>query len=162
MLRLLAEPTEELRRFRASPWQFQRSFVTPLKDLKRFVSTILEPYTFDRAVLTTDDVVFKPDNVLKLFESHSITVKDYYDNFTVEAESPVEITELLEAVLGNWIDFLFVPIPQQFAIYADHDEYTTFYLPKHSNLNDFSIRLREAGFKAVENYTRASSGDSWR
>ncbi len=42
--------------------------------------------------------------------------------FTMQVEGQAGITELLEAVLSNWIDFLLVS-PQSFAIYADRDEY---------------------------------------
>jgi hypothetical protein len=41
--------------------------------------------------------------------------------------SDKEIAPLLEAALGDWVDFLFVPVPKPFAIYADHDDYITLY-----------------------------------
>jgi hypothetical protein len=80
----------------------------------------------------------------------------------VQAEGQEGIAELLETVLLDWIDFLFVPTPQTFAIYGDHDEYTTFYLPTSALLTEFTGRLKEAGFKAVPNYTRGSLGSKWR
>jgi len=160
MLALLSEPAEELQRFRLSPWHFKQTFVTPLKDLKRFVSVILTPYSLERAVLTTDEVVFEPHGVLDLLAAHSIKLENCY-RFTVQAEE-AGIADLLEAVFGNWIDFLFVPTPQDFVIYADHDEYTTFYLPTSALLTEFSGMLKGAGFKAVPNYVRGFTGDRWR
>ena len=158
---MLPEPPEELQRFRLSPWPFQQTFETPLKDLKRFVSTILVTYSLDKAALTTDEVVFEPHDVIKLLAANSIKLENCY-KFTVQAEGQAGIAELLETVLNNWIDFLFVPTPQSFAIYADHDEYTTFYLPTNALLTEFTGRLKAAGFKAVPNYMRGSSGHNWR
>ena len=161
MLTVLPEPPEELQRFRSCPWPFQQSFVTPLKDLKRFVSTILMPYSLEKAVLTTDEVVFEPQDVMQLLAAHSIKLENCY-KFTMQVEGQAGITELLETVLSNWIDFLFVPTPQSFAIYADHDEYITFYLQSTALLTAFAGRLKEAGFEAVPNYLRGSSGHRWR
>jgi hypothetical protein len=161
MLTVLSEPPEELQRFRLSPWPFQQSFVTPLKDLKRFVSTIFMPYSLEKAVLTTDEVVFEPQDVIQLLAVHSIELENCY-RFTMQAEEQAGITELLETVLSNWIDFLLVPTPQSFAIYADHDEYITFYLPTAALLTEFAGRLKEAGFETAPNYVRGSSGYRWR
>jgi hypothetical protein len=161
MLTVLREPTKELQRFRSAPWQFQQTFVTPLKDLKCFVSTICGVHSLDRAVLTTDTVVFEPQDVIRFFASHSVTLENCY-KFTVLAEGQDEIAELLEVVLSNWIDFLFVPTPQSFAIYADHDEYTTFYFSNHETLVEFVEKLREAGFKDIHDYKRGYLGVSWR
>lgn len=161
MLSVLSEPPEPLQLFRSSPWPFQQSFVTPLNDLKRFVSTILKPYSLEKAVLTTDEVVFEPQDVMRLLAAHSIRLENCY-RFTMQAEGQAGITELLETVLSNWIDFLFVPTPQSFAIYADHDEYITFYLPTTALLTEFAERLKEAGFEAVPNYVRGCSGSRWR
>jgi hypothetical protein len=161
MLTTVQEPPVEVQRFRSTPWRFQQSFVTPRKDLGRFVSTIIGPYSFTKAVLTTDEVVFEPSDVINLLAAHSIRLANCY-KFTLQAEGPACVAELLEVVLSNWIDFLFVPTPQSFVIYADHDDYTTFYFPAHAALTECVERLRAAGFKAVEGYTRGCSGYRWR
>jgi hypothetical protein len=157
MLTTLQEPPEEVQRFRSTPWRFQQSFITPRKDLGRFVSTIMGPYSVTKAALTTDEVVFEPSDVINLLASHSITLENCY-KFTLQAEGQACVTEMLQVVLSNWIDFLFVPTPQSFVIYADHDDYTTLYLQSHLALTECVERLREAGFKAVEGYTRGCSG----
>lgn len=62
--------------------------------------------------------------------------------------------ELLEAALGDWVNFTFVPKPKPFVIYADHDEYTTFYANTKSNLNGVVQALSGAGFEKVPDYQR--------
>ena len=65
-----------------------------------------------------------------------------------------EIEELLHAALSDWMDFLFVPSPEPFVIYADHDEYTTFYAHSRSNLNHIAEPLAAQGFKEISGYIR--------
>jgi hypothetical protein len=161
MLTLLSERTDAIQRFRAAPWQFQQTFCTPLKDLKRFVSVFLAPFSVKEGVISTDEVVFEPRNVLKLLAKQSIAVDNCY-RFTIEATSSSDVALLLETVLSDWIDFIFLPKPKSFAIYADHDEFTTFYTPKRGALSRLKSGLEEAGFEAVPDYTRGSSGSKWR
>jgi hypothetical protein len=161
MLAVLSERTEEIQRFRAAPWIFQRTFKTPLKDLNRFVSTFLARFTLERGALSTDEVVFEPKDLLHLLTAHSLAVQDYY-HLTIQAMGQQEIAELLEAALGDWVDFVFVPSPEVIAIYADHDEYTTFYAQDDATLTSVASNLETAGFEAVPSYTRGSSGDKWR
>lgn len=153
MLTVLLEPTERIQRFRAAPWLFQRTFKTPLKDLKRFVSTFLASYSFERGALSTDKVVFEPKTVLNLLAHHSVQVNNCYD-FTIEAEGKRAIADLLQAALGDWVDFVFVSFPGLLAICADHDEYTTFYTLDDATLNRLALELESAGFEPVPGYTR--------
>jgi hypothetical protein len=161
MLTLLSERPEEIQRFRADPWPFQQTFKTPLKDLNRFVSTFLAPFSLEKGALTTDEVVFEPKDLLRLLASNSVPVKDCY-RLTIRAEGEREIADLLRAALGDWVDFVFVPSPEVVAIYADHDEYTTFYTRDAATLMSVASNLKTAGFEAVPNYTRGCSGDKWR
>ncbi|HWY57306.1 MAG TPA: hypothetical protein VNZ03_22770 [Terriglobales bacterium] len=69
---------------------------------------------------------------------------------------------MLQAALGDWVDFVFVPSPEVFVIYADHDEYTTFYSQDGATLKNVASGLEESGLEAVLDYTRGSSGDKWR
>lgn len=66
MLTLLSERPPEIQRFRAKPWPFQQTFKTPLKNLNRFVSTFLAPFSLERGALSTDEVVFEPKELLRL------------------------------------------------------------------------------------------------
>src|SRR6266496_176463 len=161
MLALLSERTEEIQRFRSTPWSFQQTFKTPLRDLNRFVTTFLAPFSLDRGALITDEVVFEPKDLLHLLATNSLSVEDYY-HLTIQATGQAEIAALLQAALGDWVDFDFVPSPDVIAIYADHDEYTTFYAQDDPTLNSVASRLKTAGFEAVTSYTRESSGGKWR
>jgi hypothetical protein len=161
MLSLLSARTEEIHRFRAIPWLFQQTFKTPLKDLNRFVSTFLAPFSLESAALSTDEVVFEPKHLLHLLANNSLSVEDYY-HLTIEAAGQKEVADLLEAALGDWVDFVFVPSNEAIALYADHDEYTTFYAKNDATLNDVVSRLETAGFEAVPSYTRGFSGERWR
>ena len=161
MLAVLSERTEEIKRFRAAPWLFQQTFTTPYKDLNRFVSTFLAPFSLERGALSTDQVVFEPKNLLRLLASKSLSVENYYD-LKIQATGQLEIANLLQAALGDYIDFVFVPSPELIAIYTDHDGYTTFYAQDDATLKSVGSRLETADFKAVASYTRGSSGDRWR
>src|SRR5258707_7209180 len=62
-----------LKRFRRTPWRFQQTFQTPLKNLKPFVATIsssLEPLS--GACMTIDQAVFEPKHLIKLLSVHSL------------------------------------------------------------------------------------------
>jgi hypothetical protein len=131
MLTRLSETPEEILRFRNKPWPFQQTFKTPLKDLNRFVTTFLTPVSLDRGAISTDQVVFEAKGLLRLLANNSLSVEDQY-HLTIRAEGQQAISDLLQAALGDWVDFIFVPSPEVFAIYADHDEYTTFYTIRRS------------------------------
>jgi hypothetical protein len=161
MLTVLSERTEEIKRFRAIPWLFQQTFMTPLRDLNRFVAIFLAPFSLERGALSTDEVVFEPKNLLRLLASNSSSAENCYD-LKIQATGQMEIADLLQAALGDWVDFVFVPSPEVIAIYADHDEYTTFYAQDDATWKILSSRLETASFKAVAGYKRNPSGGRWR
>ena len=161
MLSITTEDRLDVQHFRANPWKYQQTFKTPLKDLKRFVSVLLQPYALDSVALVTDEVVFEPKEVIQFLAYSGIELQDCY-RFSIEADGSSDISRLIEAVLSDWIDFLLVPSPQLFAVYADHDEFTTFYAPEPEELGALVQRLQTAGFEAVPEYTRGSTGRRWR
>jgi hypothetical protein len=161
MLTLLSERPEEIRQFRVKPWPFQQTFKTPLKDLNRFVTTFLAPFSLEKGTVSTDEVVFEPKNLLHLLANNSLSVQDQY-HLTIQAEGKQALADLLQAALGDWVDFVFVPSPEVVGIYADHDEYTTFYNRDDVTLKNLASGLEKSGFEAVRDYTRRSSGDKWR
>jgi hypothetical protein len=161
MLTLISEPPGEIQRFREKPWPHQQTFKTPLKDLNRFISIFLAPFSFGEGALRTDEVVFEPQNLLSLLAKNSLSVEDQY-HFTIRAAGQPAIADLLEATLADWIDFVFVPSPEALAIYADHDEFTTFYAPDEMTLKNVTSKLAMSGFEPVPNYTRGCSGEKWR
>ena len=146
--------TETLEKFRRSPWEFQQTFETPLKNLDSFVKAILSAVeAVQSGSFSIDQVVFEPTDLISLLESHSIR-PEYRHGLCLIAEAQSEVEQLLRTVLSEWIDFLFVPQPESFAIFADHDEYSTFYAHNRANLDRLASALSEQGFKAVTDYER--------
>lgn len=144
-----------LKRFRQAVWRFQQTFHTPLKDLDRFVSTIFSAHgPPDKGCVTIDQVVFEPRILNALLAEHSIAGGLGRD-VTLDATGRQEVEGLLRSTLGDWIDFLFVPQPKPYVIYADHDEYTTFYANSKGNLSKIVHALSEGGFKRIEDYERS-------
>ncbi len=79
---------------------------------------------------------------------------EYGHDWSIIAATKQEAKTLLEATLSDWIDFIFIPTPKPFVMYANHDEYTTFYANTRSNLNRVADALSMKGFERVENYER--------
>jgi hypothetical protein len=151
---ITSEAPEMLETFRGNPWEFQQTFKTPLKNLPSFVNTIIssgEP--IHAGSLTIDQVVFEPRTLIDMLAKYSIP-PTYPRGICLTAAGEKEVEELLSTVLSDWIDFLFVPEPQSFAIYADHDEFTTFYARTPAKLNSIAAALTEQGFKAQPLYKR--------
>jgi hypothetical protein len=150
----LIENPAALRRFRRTAWRFQQTFETPLKDLKRFVSTVGQAAgPWRSASLTIELVVFDPTHLIDLLNANSITPRCQRGVSIIAAEQE-EIEALLAAALGDWVDFSFVSEPKSFAIYADHDEFTTFFAQNRSNLNRVVQALSGQGFKLEKEYQR--------
>jgi hypothetical protein len=149
----LSKARGEVYHYQRSPLRFEVTFKTPLKDLPHFVATILSPFSLETANVTIDQVVFEPKHLLKLLGSHSISAKDCHD-VTVEATGMEEIAALLEATLGDWLDFLLIPEPKQFVIYADHDEWTTFFAASEPELASITSALNNGGFTMINDYKR--------
>jgi hypothetical protein len=150
----LSENPAALKKFRRTPWNYQQTFQTPLKNLTAFVSTIVNSAKpWKAGCLTIEQAVFEPGNLMALLAENSIPSR-YERGVSLTAQGQEEIEALLRAVLGDCIDFIFVPEPKSFAIYADHDEYTTFYAQTRSNLNRVVKPLSDRGFQIVRDYER--------
>jgi hypothetical protein len=148
-----AEASGEVERFHKIPWKFQQTFRTPLKALPTFVKTILSVFPFREGRVTIEQAVFEPKNLSGLLARHSIPAQ-HFQSVTVTAADHKEIAEVLEAAFADWVDFIFVPVPEPFAIYADHDEYTTFFAHNLSNVNQVAAALKSNGFNAIPDYIR--------
>src|SRR5450756_1199243 len=129
----LSKSTGEVYRFRNTPLKPQQTFKTPLKDLTRFAGTLLSPFQPSVASDTIDQVVFDPKHLLALLASHGIPHQSLL-NAQINAEGRDDITALLEAALGDWVDFLFVLPPNDLVIFADHDEWTTVFAATEAEL----------------------------
>jgi hypothetical protein len=118
------------------------------------VSTIVKAgEQWKAGCLTIEQVVFDPGDLIALLHANSLPSR-YERGVSLTAVGHQEMEALLCAALGEWIDFIFVPEPESFAIYADHDEYTTFYAHTRSNVNRVTEALLEMGFQQVLDYER--------
>jgi hypothetical protein len=143
-----------LKRLRRTPWKFQQTFATPLKDLPNFVVLIIGAnQALSGASLTVDQVVFEPKHLKAMALRHSITAP-LQRGVSFTAENREEAEALLLAGLGDWVDFAFFPKPKPFVIYADHDEYTTFFASTRSNLDAITHSLKQQGFTTINGYER--------
>lgn len=149
----LSEAPGAVKQFRKKAWRFQHTFATPLKNLRAFVTTIVSGQEFQGGCLTIDQVVFEPAHLISLLGSHSISTR-FAHGTSVSAHSQAEAAELLEAGLGDWLDFIFTPVPKPIVIFADHDEYTTFFANTRSNLNRVVRALSAKGFREIRDYER--------
>jgi hypothetical protein len=150
----LSQSPGSLKRFGRTPWRFQQTFQTPLQNLEPFVTTILSARVpIQTASVIFDQVVFEPKHLLALFTRYAL-VPEYGHDWCVATTNPQEVKELLRATLSDWVDFLFIPTPKPFVIYADHDEYTTFFANTKSNLNGVVEALTAGGFRNVPDYER--------
>jgi hypothetical protein len=142
-----------VKKLKRTTWRFQRTFQTPLRDLKRFVEVILkECGPFEKGTLTIDEVVFEPNSLLALLPEMSKA--GLARDVSIEAFSSEQVGSLLTAALADPIDFVFVPKPKPFVVYGDHDEFVTFFANTKSNLNAVVVPLEKTGFIRVENWTR--------
>jgi hypothetical protein len=161
MIRLLPSIPEAIHHFRANPWPHQKTLETPRKNMASFLSALLAVFPVDRGVASTDQVVFEPDSSLQLLKARKVAIENYW-TFCAEASSTEDVPVLLDAMLNDWIDFVFVPSPESFSIYADHDEFLTLYVPTSSGLDQLVTRLELVGF-SFNDYVRPSGGNNiWR
>jgi hypothetical protein len=91
--------------------------------------------------------------LIGLLSNYSIPPR-YGHGSSITAHGQAEVAELLEAALGDWLDFIFTPVPRQIVIFADHDEYTTFFANTRSGLNRVITALSAQGFKEIRDYER--------
>ena len=132
-----------------APWPFQQTFQTPLQDLQRFVDAFSGQMPLEKCTLNTDDVVFEPKHLLEFLSRFSITVENQW-KLILSADSSEEGASLLVAALSDWVDFCLVPESEKFAIYADHDEYTTFYAKDERTIGLIKSSIVQAGFQAKD------------
>jgi hypothetical protein len=149
----LSEAPGAVKQFRKKAWRFQQTFATPLKNLQAFVTTIVSGQEFQGGCLTIDQVVFEPKHLISLLGNYSIPPR-YGRGTSITAHSQEEVAALLEAALGDWLDFIFTPVPKPIVIFADHDEYTTFFANTRSSLNRVVTALSTQGFKEIGDYER--------
>lgn len=143
-----------VKRFGRASWRFQQTFETPLHDINRFVSTIASAHgRIQEASITIDQVVFDAKHLNALISADASPVQLGRD-LSITTDGPHEVEPLLQAAFSDWVDFLFVPTPKPFVIYADHDEFVTFYTNAKSHLNQIVEPLTSQGYTVVQNWKR--------
>jgi hypothetical protein len=149
----VSDTPSALKQIRKTPWKFQQTFKTPLDNLQPFVAAILSTASPESACITIEQAVFEPKHWIDLLTRYSLPPR-YGKGVSVTAVGRQEVGELLHTAFTDWFDFFFVPTPKPFVIYADHDEYTTFYANTRSNLNRVVEALSAQGFEKVAEYSR--------
>ena len=150
----LSSTPGSIRKFARTPWKFQTTFNTPLKKLDSFVTAILaDQGGYEKGIVTIDEVVFEPRNLKELLAANLLSTEFGHD-WSIVAKGKTQVRELLEAAFSDWVDFSFVPTPKSFVIYADHDEFTTFFATTKSNLNQVVETLLNKGFERNPVYRR--------
>ena len=143
-----------LKKFGRTAWGFQKTFGTPLQNLEAYVSTMLSRQPrLEQGCVTVAQIVFDPKHLVALLSAHGLSTEVVRES-SIVATGMEETHRLLIASFSDWVDFWFVPQPKSFAIYADHDEYTTFYASTKSNLARVVTPLLENGFKEVSGFER--------
>ena len=93
--------------------------------------------------------MFEPKNLNALLADRCLP-PSLQSESCIEATGQQETAALLQAALSDSVDFWFIPTPKPFVIYADHDEYTTFFANSKSNLNGLIEPLLKQGFQKVD------------
>jgi hypothetical protein len=97
----LVENPAALKKFRRTAWKFQQTSETPLKDLKRFVSTSGQAAgPWRSATITIELAVFDPTHLIDLMSANSIPPR-YQPGLSITTAGQEEIEALLEAAQGD-------------------------------------------------------------
>jgi hypothetical protein len=149
---ILTETPGFMKRFRRTPWRVQMTFEVPLPNPRKFLAAIVSSMKPPKAgSVTIDTVVFEPTNLKSLLTKYvqpeRIEQAGFFHDWSIEAGES-QLAELLDAAFRDAVDFVFTPIPKQFAIFADHDEYATFFAITKSHLNRIVKAVTESGATA--------------
>lgn len=102
-----------------------------------------------------EQIVFAPTDLIAYLHTVGIqTDEAQLTRAQLHAESAFEAATLLEHLLGDWIDFAFIPSsPREFVLYADHDEYTTIFTANTDLLTALHTAMKTEGFQEVKDWT---------
>jgi hypothetical protein len=103
--------------------------------------------------LFVDRVALKPNRLIAFLSARQLPSAIEHGT-CITVLTPDELRSLLCVALQDWIDFLFVPSPKPFVLYADHDRYVTFLANTRSNLNKITMPLTAIGCEPVPGYVR--------
>ncbi len=138
-----------------SPGSHQITYRTPLEQLPAFVDALFSPFSpLLSATLVVRTSVFAPKALAALLAAHNLD-SDLALGQGIRATSSAEARALLIAALSDWADFWYVPSPKHFSLYADHDQYSTFFAPRRGQLSRIRGSLQASGFEEVPGWLRA-------
>jgi hypothetical protein len=133
---------------------YQETFRTPSRQARLVTTTVLATHTqLDAGSVTIEHVVFTPKNLEALLGDNDLPLT-YGRDTIITASGAKESEALLEAAWSDWLDFYFVPVPSTFQLFADHDEYTTFFAATKGHLARIVTALSAASFPRVGGYRR--------
>ncbi len=143
-----------LKKFRRTAWRFQQTVELPngFAEAEKFAAAIVAIHgRIDQATVTIDEVVFNTERMTALCPADN--------QFPLGRDSSLmargdEVESLLAAAFIDAPDFIFVPNPKRFVLYADHDTWITFYANTKSNMNHVIEPLASRGFKLIEHWQR--------
>ena len=143
-----------IKRFRRTPWRFQQTVEIPEGDeIARFVTSLIGVHIgIEQATVTVAEIIFhtaRMDAVLGSLAAEQLTRES-----AVTAKGRAAIEQLLIAAFWDGNEFIVVPTPKPFVMYADHDGWVTFYANTKSNLNHIIGPLVSDGFKLVKDWAR--------
>lgn len=140
-----------MKKFRRTPWRFQKTFLTPMGNLDRFAAIIFAALPDVTAgTVTIDATLTEEGPFAALLSTYRLPRSFLRHDGTIMAETPDEVQALLVSALQGAMDFIFIPTPKPFVWYADHDDYITFFANSKSNLNKVALPLLNAGFETVD------------
>ncbi len=141
-------------RLREAPFTFQTTYVRPLGDLPKFVNTLLKNFEVSEGTVSIEQIIFEPKVLIWYLRGRGfLRDEGQLNKAVIHAENKSEVAELLECVFGQWADFAFIPSPNEFAIYADHDEYTTIFAASAESLSLIRSDIDQERFKTAEGWT---------
>jgi hypothetical protein len=151
-----SEDINALKKLRKTSWKFQQTFRTPAprQNLGSFVRTIvLATPSPGVGSFTIGQAVMFADHLMAFFAENSLA-QVCRSGTTVTTASQDEAEGLLVAAFSDPLDFLFAPEKKPFVLYADHDQFTTFFAQTRSNLNRIIGALLSNGFEQIPDYQR--------
>ena len=142
---------------RRHAWKRQVTCVTPLKRLPWYTAALIQQLLpFDRALLIIDQVVFDLPPGLEKLRSAAAEQRPVHEAPGHAFEHDVEgFRGALESALSGWVDLRALFSPSKHALWADHDEYTTFFSESSGTVADVRRVLRDGGVKLVEYTAKA-------
>jgi hypothetical protein len=143
-----------LKRLQRPPGKFQDTFRTALDRLPVFVAALLAGTPpIASGTVTLKAIAFEPRHLRQVLERHHLS-HELGPDVTITASGPQELQALLVATFSDWLDFYFVPRPNRFLVYADHDEFTTVFSARKTAISRISTAMAVAGIAEVPGYTR--------